>query len=141
MMRERAITTSVIWIALAVATGVILNSVRYTELVQSPIDPTQLIPQTAFASTWWQFGAGFLVFVLILCAMGATIAIWESAAGKKEVEVQRQSEKAKRSEREARIKRLMLTLDDDDLDALENQRFGDDGERLSVEALLRRRDD
>ena len=139
-MRERAFTTSVIWIALAVATGVILDSIRYTVLVPAPIpnDSTRLIEQTAFVSSWWQFGAGFLIFVLILAAMGATIAIWESA--KKDDKAQLEAEKAKRDNRDARIKRLMATLDDDELDALEQRRIGDDGERLSVESLLRKRD-
>jgi flagellar biosynthesis/type III secretory pathway M-ring protein FliF/YscJ len=136
-MRERAFTTSVIWIALAVGIDRILASLRYTELVTSPGDPSRLIEQTAFVSTWWQIGAGFLIFMLIGCAMGATIAIWESA--KKEDKAQ-QSEKAKRDAREARLKRLMATLDDEQLDALEQGSIGDDGERLSLESLMRRRD-
>ncbi|MBI1255890.1 MAG: hypothetical protein GC204_00320 [Chloroflexi bacterium] len=139
-MRERAFTTSVIWIALAISIDRILASVRYTELVQSPIDSSALIPQTVYASGGWQIGAGVLIFMLVCCAMGATIAIWESKAGKSEPVSARQLEKAKRDNRDARIKRLVATLDDDDLDALENMRVDDEGERLSLETLLRRRD-
>ena len=139
-MRERAVTTSVIWIALAASTGLILDSLRYTELVQSPIDPTKLIEQTAFVSTWWQIGAGLLIFMLIGCAMGATIAIWQSAADKANQVSAQQLEKAKRDNRDARIKRLLANMDDEDLDALERGGIDDEGERLSLEALLRKRD-
>ena len=139
-MRERAVTTSVIWIALAASTGLILDSLRYTELVQSPIDPTKLIEQTAFVSTWWQIGAGILIFMLIGCAMGATIAIWQSAADKANQVSAQQLEKAKRDNRDARIKRLLANMDDEDLDALERGGIDEEGERLSLEALLRKRD-
>lgn len=41
-------------------------------------------------------------------------------------------------DREARIRRLMETLDDDDLAALEaERRIGDDGERVSLEDIMR----
>jgi hypothetical protein len=139
-MRERAVTTSVIWIALAVSTGLILDSLRYTELVQSPINPSQLMEQTAFVSTWWQIGAGILIFMLIGCAMGATIAIWQSAAGSNQQQAIQQAEKAKRDNRDARIKRLLAAMDDDDLDLLEQGGIDPEGERLSLEALLRKRD-
>ena len=121
-MRERAFTSSIIWIALAVSIDRILNSV------------------SEFTTSAWQFGAGFLIFVLILCAMGATIAIWQSAAGKVEQSAQAQSEKAKRDNRDARIKRLLASMDDDDLDVLERGAIDSEGERLSLEALLRKRD-
>ena len=119
-MRDRTVTTSVIWIALAISIDRILASVRYTELVQNPIDPTTLIPQTVFASGGWQIGAGVLIFLLAGCAMGATIAIWENKAEKAEAASSKQLEKAKRDNRDARIKRLVAALDDDDLDALEH---------------------
>ena len=138
-MRERAVTTSVIWIALAVSTGLLLNSVRYTELVASPSDANRFIEQTAFASTPWQIGVGLLIFMLIGCAMGATIAIWQSAAGSTQQSIQ-QTEKAKRDNRDARIRRLLASMDDDDLDLLEQGGIDPEGERLSLEALLRKRD-
>ena len=136
-MREHAFTTSVIWIALAVATGLILNTVRYAEPIQSPIDPSVMIVQTMYASTPWMIGAGLLLFMLFGCAMGATVAIWQSAnGGSNQQAALQQAEKAKRDNRDARIKRLVATLDDDDLDALEQGRIDEEGERLSLESLL-----
>ncbi|HVU14755.1 MAG TPA: hypothetical protein VHD90_25945 [Phototrophicaceae bacterium] len=121
-MRERAFTTAVIWVALVVC-----------------ID--RMVAGLAEITTGFgQAGLGFLMFVLILAAMGGTLAIWTSVSDKSE-QKQEQSEKAKRSEREARIKRLMATMDDNELDALEDARHtvGDDGERQSLEELLRKR--
>ncbi len=139
-MRERAITTSVIWIALAASMKFLLDSVRYTELVAaSPDAPTQMMAQTAFASTSWQIGVGVLIFMLIGCAMGATIAIWQSASQKTEQETKAQAEKAKRDNREERIKRLLASMDDEALDALEDGRQESDGEQVSLDALLRKR--
>jgi flagellar biosynthesis/type III secretory pathway M-ring protein FliF/YscJ len=138
-MRERAFTTSVIWIALAISIDRILASLRYTELVASPMNPSDVIQQTAFVSTEWQIGAGILIFVLIIAAAGVTTAIWQSTAGKESQTAQQQSEKAKRDNRDARIKRLVATFDDDDLDALEQGRIDEEGERLSLESLLRKR--
>jgi Cu/Ag efflux pump CusA len=118
-MRERAVTTSIIWIALAVC----INQI-FTNL-------------TSMNSEILQIGSMVLAFVLILAALGGTIAIWESAAGKKEEEARKEAEKAKRDNREARVKRLLATLDDDELEALES--VDEEGEHLSLEALLRKR--
>lgn len=118
-MRERAVTTSIIWIALAVSIDRIFANV------------------SSMSSDPLQIGSMVLAFVLILASLGGTIAIWESAAGKKEEEVRKQAEKAKRDNREARLKRLLATLDDDELDALES--VDEEGERLSLETLLRKR--
>ena len=138
-MRERAFATSIIWIALAVSINQILASLRYTEFVASP-NSTDMIPQVAFVSTGWQIGAGVLIFMLAGCAMGATLAIWDSAkASKSEQAAHEQAEKAKRDNRDARIKRLLATMDDDDLEALEQRGIDEEGERLSLEALLRKR--
>jgi hypothetical protein len=77
--------------------------------------------------------------MLIVAAGGGTVAVWQGASRSVEIQAERQSEKAKRDNREARIKRLMATLDDDELDALEQGQLTDEEERLSLEALLRRR--
>ena len=138
-MRERAFTTSIIWIALAISIDRILASLRYSEVVQSPIDSTQLVSQVAFVSTGWQIGAGILIFALTMAAMGVTITIWQNVNGKAD-QITQQSQKAKRDNRDARIKRLLATMDDDDLDALERGGIDAEGERLSLEALLRKRD-
>ena len=138
-MRERAFTTSVIWIALAISIDRILASLRYTEFVASP-NSTDMIPQVAFVSTGWQIGAGVLIFMLIGCAMGATIAIWQNAAGSNQQRSIQQAEKAKRDNRDARVRRLLASMNDDDLDLLEQGGIDPEGERLSLEALLRKRD-
>jgi hypothetical protein len=118
-MRERAFTTSIIWIALAVSIDRIFANLN------------------TVSSGTLQIGSLVLAFTLILAALGGTIAIWESAVGKKEEQERARAEKAKRDNRDARIKRLLATMDDDDLDALEG--IDDEGERLSLEALLRKR--
>ncbi len=124
-MRERAFTTAVIWVALAFSIDRMISAITVT------------------TSSAGDFALGVLMFVLILAAMGGTLAIWTSVNNKSEAE---QSEKAKRSERDARIKRLMATLDDDELESLEQRRreearstVGDDGEHQSLESLLRKR--
>jgi hypothetical protein len=77
--------------------------------------------------------------LLILVAFLSTAAIWRGAwAQVQEAAAARESEKSKR-DREARIRRLLSTMDEDDLNALEQQHIGDDGEQVSVEQLLRRR--
>ena len=138
-MRERAVTTSVIWIALAVSIDRILASLRYTEMVVSPIDSTRMLEQVAFVSSGWQIGAGILIFMLAMAAMGSTLAIWQNTSGKTDQAAQQQAEKAKRNNRDARVKRLLATMDDEDLDALERGGIDEEGERLSLEALLRKR--
>ncbi|MEO8397970.1 MAG: hypothetical protein ABI700_33560 [Chloroflexota bacterium] len=137
-MRERAFTTSIIWIALAISIDRILASLRYTEFTPTP-NSADMIPHVAFVSGGWQIGAAVLIFMLAGCAMGATVAIWQSASGSSNQQSQHQAEKAKRDNRDARIKRLLSTMDDDDLDALEQGRVDEEGERLSLEALLRKR--
>jgi hypothetical protein len=131
-MRERAVATIFIWISLAVSTGMILGSLKYTA-----IDPTTMTEQTMLVPEQWQLGAAILIFVLILGAAGATTAIWKSTVG--ESHVAARAEKAKRHQRDARLKRLLETMDDEDLDLLEGERLSDEEERLSLEALLRKR--
>lgn len=118
-MRERAATTSIIWIALAVSIDRILASVTDT------------------SSGNWQVAAIAVTIVLIIAALGGTVAIWENAAGKSDEKARQAAEKAKRDDREARVRRLLATMDDEELDALES--VDEEGERLSLEALLRKR--
>ena len=131
-MRERATATIFIWISLAVSTGLILNSLKYTD-----VDPTTMVEQTMLVPEQWQLGAAILIFVLILGAAGATTAIWQSTVGERTANAH--AEKAKRHQRDARIKRLLETMDDEDLDLLEGERMSGEEERLSLEALLRKR--
>jgi hypothetical protein len=138
-MRERAAATIFMWIAQAISTGLILASLRYTEFIANAEVPGDFIPQTAFVSGPWQLAAAFLIFVLILAAVGGTVAIWQSAPQAVEQRTLRMTEKAKRSDRDARIKRLLATMDDAELDALEQERLSDEEDRLSLESLLRRR--
>jgi hypothetical protein len=138
-MRERAAATIFMWITQAISTGLILTSLRYTEFVPNPEVPGDLIPQTMFVSGQWQLGAAILIFCLIAAAAGSTVAIWHSASQRAEQQTLRQTEKAKRSDRDARIKRLLATMDDEELDALEQDRLSGESDRLSLEALLRQR--
>ncbi len=135
-MRERAWATIGMWAAMAIAVDRILASLSYTEMVVSPVDPTELIAQTTMVTGAWPIGAAILIFMIVMAAMGGTIAIWQHAAQPTAEQAQKQSEKAKRDNREARVKRLLASLDDDELDALEQ---GDREERLSLETLLKRK--
>ncbi len=137
-MRERAAATIFMWIAVATSIGLILGSLKYTEFVASPINTSEMVAQTMLVPEAWQLGAAVLIFMLITGATAGTVAIWNAATRKDERRAQ-QAEKAKREDRDARIKRLLATMDDDDLDALEHERLLDDGERLSLESLLRKR--
>lgn len=143
-MRERAAATIFIWISLALSTGLILGSLKYTEMVPNPVDPTALIAQTTLVPDQWQLGAAILLFVLMIAAAAATGAIWQSLRPD-ERHQHAHIEKAKRHQRDARIKRLLETMDEDDLDALEQGRLryqndgSDETDRLSLEALLRKR--
>ncbi|MEP7291637.1 MAG: hypothetical protein ABI835_07625 [Chloroflexota bacterium] len=143
-MRERAVATIFMWIAVATSVGLILGSLKYTELVLSPVNPSELIPQTMLVSEAWQLGAAILIFFAIACVCAVSIAIWQHPAQSDQQAVSaHQAEKTKRHtrrDREARLKRLLETMEDEDLDALEQERLGDDGERLSLETLLRKRD-
>ena len=146
-MRERAATTIVMWIAVAVSIDRILASLKYEQWVPFAPggDPGNGAFQIMLVSEGWQIGAAILIFLLVIAAAIGTGAIWGHTSASSEAQTQaRQSEKAKRDNREARIKRLVASLDDEELDALEsqrleNERFADDGERQSLEALLKKR--
>src|SRR4051812_49029897 len=102
-MRERAAATVFMWIALAISISLILGSLKYTTMVASPIDSTKLIEQIVLVPEAWQIGAAILIFTLILAAMGGTFVIWEKATQKEDT-ARVQTEKAKRDNRDARIK-------------------------------------
>lgn len=128
-MRERAITTSIIWIALAVSIDQILNSIN------------------EFTSGSMQFGLLVMMGILAIAAVGATVAIWQNAAASERRaasanasdSASASAEKAKRDGREVRIQRLLESMDDEDLDLLEGRRLTSEEERLSLESLLRKR--
>lgn len=120
-MRERAITTSIIWIALAVSIDQILNSIN------------------EFTSGGMQFGLLVMMGILAIAAAGATVAIWQNAAASERHAASASAEKAKRDGREVRIQRLLESMDDEDLDLLEGRRLTSEEERLSLESLLRKR--
>ncbi|MBK8023451.1 MAG: hypothetical protein IPK19_18975 [Chloroflexi bacterium] len=155
-MRERAITTAIIWIAAAFGIDRLIASTRFSEWIRNPdfvfdatepfINQVQGWYQTVSASGEWQFAVVALVALLLLCVAGATIAMWATAPDAQRRSARESEEaaariKAKRRdpEREKRLRRLLDSLDDDDLEALEQFEMGDDGERVSVDELLRRR--
>jgi len=144
-MRERAAATIFMWIALAVSIDRILASLKYEQWVPLSTAPGNGVYQVMLVSEGWQLGAAILILVLVIAGAIGTGVIWGNTSSSSETQAQaQQSEKAKRDNREARIKRLVASLDDEELDALEsqrleNERFADDGERQSLETLLRKR--
>ena len=95
--------------------------------------------ETHFVEPGMQFALFAILALLILVAFLSTAAIWRHAhVVEQERAAAREYEKSKR-DREARIRRLLSTMDEDDLSALEDQHIGDDGERMSVSQLLARK--
>jgi hypothetical protein len=119
-MRERATATVFIWISQAVCIGLILN--RLDDLMSSFV----------------QIGLLVLMGILAIAAGGATVAIWQNAASAERREAAL-TEKAKRDNRDARVRRLLATMDDEELDLLEGGGMTSEEERLSLEALLKKR--
>ncbi|MCK6578751.1 MAG: hypothetical protein L6Q98_11655 [Anaerolineae bacterium] len=159
-MRERAVATMILWISTVVGIDRLLASIRFSEWVQNPdyvisegmASPQMLssqVPgwyQTVMASGEWQLAVVVLIALIVVCVGVATIAMWANAPDAQRRSSQAADEaseriKTKRRDpvREARLRRLLDTLGDDDIEALEQFEVGDDGERVSVEALLRRR--
>lgn len=150
-MRERAFATFVVWAASIFGIDRLLASVRYETWVPNPnLDPNNIETlrgfqgyyQTTWASGGWQLAVLILVGLVLLCAVGATIAMWTNARESERAEREaRDAAKQKRldPQREARVRRLLANLDDDELEALEQNELGDDGERVSMDALLKRR--
>jgi hypothetical protein len=151
IMRERVIGMSVMWIAVAVAIGILVNSIRYTEYLSNPVERTmpdgtlqtiyEMSQQVVLMPGTWQFAVAVLIFFLVVGAIAGTISIWDSIKHQPELQstetVRKESEKMKR-DRQARVRRLLENMDEDDLAALENGQVGDDGERLSLQELMRR---
>lgn len=149
-MRERVFGMSVMWIAVAVAISILVNSVRYTEYIRTPVEQIlndgttreiiEVTQQVVLMPGTWQFAVAVLIFFLVIGAIAGTIAIWDSVkhqpAAQPAEYVRKESEKMKR-DRQARVRRLLENMDEDDLAALENGQLGDDGERLSLQDLLR----
>lgn len=149
-MRERVFGMAVMWIAVAVSIGVLVNSIRYTEYLSNPVERTmpdgtiqtiyEMTQQVVLMPGTWQFAVAALCFVLILGAVGGTIAIWDTVKHQPQQDaeaVRKESEKLKR-DRQARVRRLLENMDEDELAALESGQLGDDGERLSLQDLMRR---
>ena len=119
-MRERASATIFMWVSLAVCIGLIMGRMD------------------AVTSGTVQVGLLFLMGFLAIAAGGGTVAIWQSGAAAERREAAL-AEKAKRDERDARIRRLLATIDDQELDMLEGNSLTSEEERLSLEALLKKR--
>jgi hypothetical protein len=151
IMRERVLGMMVMWLAIAVSIGILVSSIRYTEYITTPVEEAingaattlyQTTQQVVLMPGSWQLAVAVLIFFLVMAGMGGTITMWESvkyhqAEQKSETAVRRESAKMKR-DRQARVRRLLENLDDDDLAALESGQLGDDGERLSLQELMRR---
>lgn len=149
-MRERMVATLGIWFALALAIDRILANLRYTVSLppvarENPLMNGETMTvwtpmyETHFVDPGMQFALFAILALLILVAFLSTAAVWRRAyIYEQEQAAARQYEKSKR-DREARIRRLLSTMDEDDLSALEEQHIGDDGERMSVSQLLARK--
>ena len=81
-----------------------------------------------------------ILFLALCCAVGATIAIWESAKNdvteRQAVASARESEKIKRT-REMRVKRLLSVMDEEELAELEAQHLNED--EMTVAQLMQQK--
>lgn len=156
-MFGRVISTLGVWSALSVLGGFLISSVRYTTMIHvgdRPIeipnyvngvqDGMRMIDTPIFQTvtevmpSTWQLVVAVLMFMLIAGAIRVTRSIWESGADAQAAAAV-SSRKMKR-EQEERMRRLLARMDDEDrlaaLEALEAERIGDDGERVSMAELL-----
>lgn len=149
-MRARAVTTIFVWLATVIGIDRLLASVRYTEWIPTPETFTSpdgtIIPmssgyyQTLFAPGEWQVAVVILTGMIVVFAGLATMAMWVNARDDAStLAAERIKQKRRDPQREARMRRLLDQMDDDELEALEQFEVGDDGERMTLDALLRRR--
>lgn len=160
-MFGRVISTLGVWSALTVLGGLLISSVRYTTMIQVGERPTEVpnfvvggVQQgtttimtpifqtvTEVMPTTWQIVVAVLIFMLVAGAIRVTRSIWEHNADAQAAAAVT-SRKMKR-EQEARMRRLLAQMDDEErlaaLEALEAERIGDDGERVSMAELLQSR--
>jgi hypothetical protein len=143
-MRERMFATLGIWAALAFATKRILDSLSYTvssvpETINESM-PMLMEYSTQFVSGEMQVATYFIMFILIIAAMGATIAIWqggaEAAKQEQAAASARESGKVKR-DRQMRVRRLLSAMDEDELAALEQQHLNED--EMTVAQLIQQK--
>lgn len=102
-------------------------------VIETPIfqTVTEVMPGT------WQLVVAVMLFMLVAGAIRVTQSIWEHQADAQAAAVS--SRKMKR-EQEARMRRLLARMDDEErLAALEAERIGDDGKRVSMAELLQSR--
>lgn len=160
-MRERAFTTAVIWVAAIFGINLLVNSLRYTEIIVNPnyvapdlsgitnmADINQIMPylysyspstisQTVWAPSIWVIAAVILMAMIVVAAGVSTLAMWVGR-GSEPSAAEHAKVKRHNHEREARIRRLLDTMDDEEIAALEAGEIGEDGERVTMETLLRR---
>jgi hypothetical protein len=133
-MKERAAATIIMWIALAATISELVSSVTYEDFPNGVIRPVQQIMPEG-----WQITVAVLVLILAVAGVAGTLFIWRKAGDHASQPSQaishRQSEKIKRDRRQ-RIARLLETMDDEDLAALEDRGFDDEGEIIPIEDLL-----
>ncbi len=153
-MRERMFATLGIWAAIAVAIDRLLASLSYTVWTEGVPQQVNVpgsdqiqsfatqIANTEFVSNFMQIAIFGIIVVALLCATGATIAIWESGhqqvqqAQQTAVASARESEKIKRT-REMRVKRLLSEMDEEDLAELEAQHLNED--EMTVAQLMQQK--
>jgi hypothetical protein len=160
-MLGRVISTLGVWGMITLLCGYLISTVRYTTMIQVGEQPfevpsfaaggveqgtttimapifqtvTETMPMT------WQLIVAALTLVLILGAIRATMSIWENNIDQRAAAADG-SRKMKR-EQEKRMRRLLSRMDDEEqlaaLEALEAERIGEDGERVSMAELLQSR--
>lgn len=146
-MRERMIATLGIWAAAAFSVDRLLASLSYTvwtegapQTLTDGLTMPNMIASTEFVSGGMQIAIFVILFLALCCAVGATIAIWESAKNdvseRQAVASARESEKIKRT-REMRVKRLLSALDEDELAELEAQHLDED--EMTVAQLMQQK--
>jgi hypothetical protein len=160
-MLGRVISTLGVWSAITVLGGLLVASVRYTTTIQIGERPVEIpnfveggVAQgattimtpifqtvTEVMPGTWQLVVAVLMFMLIAGAIRVTRSIWESNTDQQAAAAV-SSRKMKR-EQEERMRRILSRMDDEDrlaaLEALEAERIGDDGERVSMAELLQTR--
>lgn len=142
-MIGRVIVTSVIWIFSMYGLTTIVNRMAMTTINLFPPESEMaaIYPygETVFMPDLQAFMLGLLMMALVLGATISTIAIWRNAPSNSEAKAQEaraQAEKTKRREyytpndpqQQARLMRLVESLNDDDIAYLEARSLADDGE-------------
>jgi hypothetical protein len=140
-MRDRTISTALIWIASAIGISALADSFTQTVTSYIPQDiergTMDIVRETFFMPEPQVYVVGVLILLVIVGAAISTAVVWRNAASNAEIEsarARRQYEKSKNEENvryqggQARLMRLMESLSDEEIAYLESRSLSDDGE-------------